>query len=94
MDSNASYIPESPIIHPFSESNPSLTTEASYQSNSIYNDSNYKLKPNSDSSSYLIRAYFFESYYLIFEIKIVRLPLNALCKYFILFLYLFYLFKY
>jgi hypothetical protein len=54
MDSDASYIPESPIIHQFSESNPSLTTEASYQSNSIYNDPNYKLEPDSDSSSYLI----------------------------------------
>jgi hypothetical protein len=54
MDSDASYIPKSPIISPSLESNPSLTIEASYQSNSIYNDPNYKLEPNLDSSSYLI----------------------------------------
>jgi hypothetical protein len=54
MDSNASYIPKSPIIQPSLESDPSLTTEASYQSNSIYNNPNYKLEHNLDSSSYLI----------------------------------------
>jgi hypothetical protein len=54
MDSNTSYIPKSPIIFPSLESDPSLIIEASYQSNSIYNNTNYKLELNSDSSSYLI----------------------------------------
>ena len=54
MDSDASYIPESPIIQPSLQSDPSLIIEASYQSNSIYNDLNYKLEPDSDSPSYLI----------------------------------------
>ena len=54
MDSNTSYIPESPIIQPSLQSDPSLIIEASYQSNSIYNNPNYKLEPDLDSSFYLI----------------------------------------